>query len=327
MEAPQERDRPCHSAVVIIATHGRASLLERSLRSLEDCDAPGVPVEVLVVENGGPTRSRDLCETIQYRYPLRYAFLPEPGKSRALNLALETSAADLAIFFDDDVRLDRGTLRAFVEGANRYGRHHFFGGAVEVDYETPPPDWLRVHLPASARGWDLGKEQAVAKTEFLGANWAAFRDELVAAGGFPLEFGPSHGIRAVGEETEMQRRLEARSSSGIFIPSARVWHFVPGDRSTREWALDRRHRLRFTATLNNSGRAARWGTVPLWLWRQYAWHLGKVALARAFRFSPDRRIAIEMKLAEDRGAIAGHRERARRARRARKRQPPVPSTA
>ncbi|HET8650499.1 MAG TPA: glycosyltransferase [Gemmatimonadales bacterium] len=300
----------CRSAVAVIATHGRAALLERTLQSLAACDDPGVPFEVLVIENGAPAQSERICTATQYRYPLQYHFVPEPGKSGALNVALQRTAADLVIFLDDDIRLEPATLRVYVEAANRYGRGHFFGGAVAADYESPPPDWLVPHLPASVCGWDLGREQAPPNPEFLGANWAAFREELLAAGGFALDFGPGPGVRAVGQETEMQRRLRRAGVRGIFLPGARIWHYVPAERCTADWALDRRFRVRYASVLTRANGLPRFGAVPLWLWRQYGWHLIQSLISRPL--PPARRIARQILLAEDRGSIHGYRALARK---------------
>lgn len=107
----------------------------------------------------------------------------------------------------------------------------------------------------------------------------------------------------------MQRCLRRAGAQGIFLPDARIWHYVPTDRCTAEWALDRRFRVRYASVLVRADRP-RFGAVPLWLWRQYGWHLLQSLVCRPL--PPARRIARQMLLAEDRGTIHGYRALARK---------------
>lgn len=56
-------------------------------------------------------------------------------------------------------------------------------------------------------------------------------------GGFNERRGPGTGVR--GQEYDMQERLLAAGVVGRYLPDALVWHYVPRERCSPEWALAR----------------------------------------------------------------------------------------
>jgi len=245
---------------VAIATHDRSELLERTLSSLAQCRIPDGFCGTLVVENG----SRAGAEAIVSRAPAairpRYLFEPVGNKSRALNLVLQ-EAGGLVIFLDDDVRVGPELLDAYVRAAHAAGPGHFFGGPVAPDYEQAPPQWLVKFLPLSARGWTLDDPASLAsKPFFLGFNWAAYVDDLTRVGGFNDQFGPGAVTGSVGQEGEMQRRLVAGGVTARFVAEALVHHWVPRDRCSADWALDRAYRdgIRMGLQRADGSQAAKW---------------------------------------------------------------------
>lgn len=147
------------------------------------------------------------------------------------------------VFTDDDVRFDRNILVAYSEAASNHARGCFFGGPVEVDYEAEPPQWLKSYLPGSARGWSYAPEDCNGKPPlFLGANWAAFKTDLEAVGFFAESMGPGATTKAVGQETEIQFKLRKAGIRPVYVPDAKVWHYVPAERCSLEWTLNREYR-------------------------------------------------------------------------------------
>jgi hypothetical protein len=115
-----------------------------------------------------------------------------------------------------------------------------------VDYEEAPPGWLNPYLPPSAKGWSLGDEPiAITEPDALGFNWCAYRSSIQRLGGFNEERGP--GTEARGQERDMQERMLHAGIPGFYLPDAMVWHFVPRERCSPEWALARvRQTARFS---------------------------------------------------------------------------------
>jgi GT2 family glycosyltransferase len=223
--------------IIMIATAGRAELLERTLASIAAAEKPPTYRETLVIENGEQCGTQEKVERFAAAINARYLHVPMPSKSNALNVALQSCGHELIVFLDDDCRLEPRTLMAYADAAEAGGRH-YFGGPIGIDYEEEPPDWLKVVLPFSARGFDLGPEPIeIRLPDFLGINWAARAEDLREAGGFDVSFGPGTG--ASGQETAMMQRLLDLGLTGRYLPEALVWHFVPRERCSVEWAIAR----------------------------------------------------------------------------------------
>lgn len=227
--------------VVVIPTAFRNQLLRRTLQSLSECEIPKSLDEVVIVENGDKGDAERFCDELKGRLPIRYLHVEIANKSVALNTAFESLKGKLAIMFDDDVRFETGILMAFESAAKR--RHEFppksfFAGLVLADYEDKPAEALHPYLPGSVMGWTLGNEEVVFdQPDALGANLAVFADDVLALSGFSTELGP--GTASRGQESDMQSRLLNEGGKGVFLPDAVLWHYVPKERCTEEWALKR----------------------------------------------------------------------------------------
>ena len=212
--------------------------------------------------------------------------MPVANKCAALNRALEMLGGGLVFFADDDVRFSPQVLEEYSRAAQGVTHGCFFGGPTGVDYETAPPNWLKAYLPQSAVGWpEAGRVLDLADPSqiFLGFNWAAFADDIKQAGGFNPLRGPGSRTGVLGDESEMQQRLASRGAQKVFVPDALVWHYVPSERCSAQWALRRRYGggLEMGAAYVYNG--PRILGYPRWMWRRLAgtafrliWH----ALAR-----------------------------------------------
>jgi hypothetical protein len=76
-------------------------------------------------------------------------------------------------------------------------------------------------------------------TFFLGANWAAYSEDLRRQGGFDVNFGPGSASGARGQESNMQARLQRAGVGPEYLPAAMVWHHVPKERCSAAWSLRR----------------------------------------------------------------------------------------
>lgn len=302
------------STIILIATHGRPDLLRRTLESLAESEESGFfeQVEVEVVENGGRQGAGEVCEAVSERLPVRYRFVPEAGKSNALNVAVGEARADLLCFYDDDVRVGPGTTSEFIRGARKYGAGHFFGGPLGIDFEERPPEWLERYLPPSHVGWSLGDEEIFHdEPDFIGTNWAVFRDDLERAGRFDDRLGPNAEYRMLGQEREAQMRLLANGCRGVYLPEAGARHYVPKERCTLAWARDRRYRAGMSEVLMGRFNEdyPRIGGIPRFMWRQCAQDAIKAFGARLLLPEGPRLARYEMKWAMSLGTARGYRMR------------------
>ena len=246
---------------VLIPTHGRPSLLARTLSSVAACARPPGYAGCVVVENGPASGAEGAVAAAAAAAPeagFRYLHHGRSNKSAALNAALAGLSASgpgahLAVFFDDDVRVSPGALSAYAEAAAAHPSGAFFGGPVACDYEAKPDADLLPLFPRSVQGYELD-DRGVMADEYLGFNWAAWVPEVVSAGGFDPSYGPGSATGARGQESEMQRRLRDAGARSVFVPTAEVYHYVPVARCSPGWAIRRAYH-----SATRLGRLARRG--------------------------------------------------------------------
>ncbi len=254
------------NASIVIVSHGRPEMLQRTLESLANCRRPNATLRTIVVENGYDAGARDVVGKAAPHLNAVWEFEPSQIKSVALNSALQICGSDLVIFFDDDVRVSPESLCAYVEVARAAGPGHFFGGPIQPEYEVWPPDWLRRFLPHSARGLQLpeGRSKPVPDIYFLGFNWAAFGEDLIRCDGFSADFGPGTKLGG-GDETFLQWRMRRSGLTGLAVPDALVWHAVPTGRCSPEWVLRRTYGGGFNSGILAEQRARDRGeTLNAW---------------------------------------------------------------
>jgi O-antigen biosynthesis protein len=95
---------------VVICTHNRPALLERSLRWLRQVDS--LEFSVLVVDSA-PNSSE--TKSVARRYEAEYAVSPLKGLSRARNVGIRTTRADIIVYLDDDMLPHKRWLRSLIE--------------------------------------------------------------------------------------------------------------------------------------------------------------------------------------------------------------------
>ena len=236
---------------VVIATREREALLARTLAAVWRLPATGRIRGTIVVENGRRAGTEALVRAAPAGLGARYLFESAGNKSKALNAALAQIGEGLVVFLDDDIRVGPDLLEAYrrplVHTANTLHPTDAPPGTSSADQwkrstRGRPSDWLIEFLPASARGWRPNDPTEVKqKALFLGFNWAAFASDLRRVGGFSERLGPGSDA-GVGDEREMQLSLIAAGLEGQYVPQALVHHWVPRDRCSPQWALERAYR-------------------------------------------------------------------------------------
>jgi len=275
---------------LLIATAGRADLLGSTLRSLAACDIPASLASVIVIENGPACGSELVCRQSYGDLNVRYAWTPEPNKSLALNTALQQIPDhSLIVFSDDDIRFTPKTLVAFEQSAANAAPNKFFGGPFGCDYEVAPPPWILPYLPLSAIGWQPNEKTFDPRSgSFLGFNWAAYCYDIKRLGGFDPNFGPGSPTGATGQESNMQRRMRAAGMTAQLVPDAHVFHFVPANRCSIDWAVHRARRNGISRGVAYRNRSV--PEIALNLWGYSIGLLTSTAAKALTRSIPDSRL-------------------------------------
>ncbi|HET7313360.1 glycosyltransferase family 2 protein [Salinisphaera sp.] len=298
-----------YRVAVLIVTHGRSERLSLTLQALKSSDLGDIH-EILVVENGATeAQSESECLGWGGPMPIDYCAIRDSRKTRALNVGLERTKADFVCFLDDDVRVYEHTLATYVDAARRYGRGFFFGGPHDPEGGAPPPNWLRPFLPASAVGLSAGASEYVGDDTFLlGFNWAAFKSDIQACGGFPEYLGPNALYPCMGDETAMQERMVAKGMHSVYLPKARSRHYVPSERCSYAFAVKRAYIGGVTKTLVDEleGHKSRQKLPSKWRFNILARLWFKTTVAKLSGYDKSERIADELQKNHQLGAIVGY---------------------
>ena len=227
------------SVSVVIATRNRSVLLGRTLDALGRQRWPREAMEVIVADNGSTDDTRGVVQAANADgLPVRYLFVAPPGKSYAVNAALQLTRGELIAFTDDDVQPDPEWLAGLAHGFAD-NRVDFVAGRILPIWEVAPPAWMSpslhgvlaipdngtVPLPISADG--------SASVMPIGANMAVRARVVARLGGLRTDLGKLEGSLRTGEDHEFFLRLLQAKYRGVYEPAALVRHLVPASRLHR----------------------------------------------------------------------------------------------
>jgi glycosyltransferase involved in cell wall biosynthesis len=228
---------------IIICTHNRADLLQKTLDSLLhllDIEL----VEIIIVNN----HSHDHTEAVIEHYLLHnedklaiYSLYESTlGLSAARNAGIRAASSALVAFLDDDAIPAKLWIRTILNTFNQNPQVMAMGGRITPRFETSRPHWLIKPFELPLTIVDLGDDirEYPAKLHPYGANMA-MRKIVLESKLFPLELGRKGNVLLSGEESWIFRNLSKEGKLILYHPLMSVEHFIPADRLTREWMTQR----------------------------------------------------------------------------------------
>jgi glycosyltransferase involved in cell wall biosynthesis len=224
---------------IVICTHNRASNLDAVLANLalQVCN-DAVRWRVLVVDNASTDATAQVVAAHRAKEALpelRYVFEPVLGLTTArLRGARETTAPWIA-FVDDDNLLDPGWLEAIIGAIGSHGDAGGVGGRVTLDWEAPPPGYLK-EFGFCFAAQDHGAAECVVES-IAGAGMVLSRRALRDSGWLdqPLVADRIGSKLISGGDVEMVQRVRAAGYDLWFIPDAVLRHRIPASRMTRRY--------------------------------------------------------------------------------------------
>jgi GT2 family glycosyltransferase len=201
------------TASIIVPTRLRADYLEVALASIA-AQAAAAGAELIVVDDGPDERTQAAAQ----RHGARYvAHARSRGLNAARNSGIDSAAADLLVFVDDDVEVRPGWLDALIAADGGAGTDvGVLTGPIHARLEDhrfrscgreDPPITTQDHGPADrevSRAW--------------GANMAVRRSAIARAGRF------DETRELYGDEQEWQDRLLAAGGRIRYVAAAALDH-------------------------------------------------------------------------------------------------------
>jgi arylsulfatase A-like enzyme/GT2 family glycosyltransferase len=305
---------------LLICTHNRANLLERTLASINAAKRPAMPVQILVAANACSDDTVARMQAYQSQQigrgwlPLRLIEVPTPGKSHALNRAIPESGTELTAFVDDDHRVDAHYLVAIEQAAQAWPDAGLYCGRILPDWDGSEPAWVhdegpyRIY-PLPVPRYDQGDAPKTITAEVGpipgGGNLVVRRHMFELAGQFSTELGPHGHDLGGGEDSEYVLRALTRGVRCQYTPDIVQHHYVDTERLQLGYLLKKSYqRTRSTARIHGGG------SVPLYMWRklaEYGFH-GLFSLSWAKRRFYWVRTAAALGEIQGRGE-SGHRKK------------------
>ena len=256
------------TASVIIASRNRAASLAQALDQV-GAQAKRLGARIIVVDNGSTDETPHVLRRLSLSLPLTVIVEPTPGKSRALNRALEVADADLLVFTDDDMAFAPDWIEELVGAAERWPAHGIFCGPILLDLPGDLPEHLRGHdfLKTAYCQFDgPGDQQPIAGNPY-GGNFAV-RRTVVGGERFHHKFGAGRDD-PTGEDTHFLMRMRSRGGAAVFVPGAWVRHRIESHQFEESWLFERSFRAgREWALLQRDSSSVRLSGVPRHLWRR-----------------------------------------------------------
>ncbi len=305
---------------VLISSHNRAELLERTLRYLNEARRPrDWSVDVLVAANA----CNDGTHAFLDRYVLdaagppaqngalrvRWVAEPKPGKSHALNCAIPLLTSERVAFVDDDHRVDIAYLEGVCKAATTYPGADIFCGRILPDWTGSEPSWVRDEgpyriYPLPVPRYDLGDSPLPSphETATPGGGNLVLRTALFdRVGDFSTAYGPVGRGLGGAEDHEWVLRAIAAGAHVQYVPDIVQYHYVDPTRLHLGYVMRKAYERSASAVrLGGTGKGGR--LVPAYMFRK----AGEYSLAVLASSGAQQRRFQLVRLAASLGEIKGH---------------------
>lgn len=234
---------------VVICTHNRAKILEKTLQSFLSLDIRALEdVELIVVDNKSNDDTKEIFDRSVNNFVVdtRYVFEPVLGISNARNRGIREARGQWIAFVDDDVYFDRAWLIEIEHTISAFPDAACISGAVLPHYEVarpnwldPDPAWLNMESMFSITIFGNEARYLASNETPVGANFAFRLAEIRLLDGFSGVLG-RHGKNLLSkEESELYFRFNREGFRAVSAPKAIVHHRIPPDRTTKNWMVRR----------------------------------------------------------------------------------------
>ncbi len=139
---------------VLICTRNRAQSLKLTLDCLLASYRVGLPIEIVICDNGSQDETSRIVDGYRERLPLRYIREEREGKAYCLNRILDAGGLGRIVAeIDDDMSPEPDWIQGVLASCERRPDVDVFGGHVYIVWPPGPvPVWAR-ECRSDVRGW------------------------------------------------------------------------------------------------------------------------------------------------------------------------------
>ena len=237
---------------VLICTHNRVKLLERTLKYLNAAERPdNCRISLFIIANACTDETSEFLKNYSITrenknlLPLNWLEESIPGKSNALNSAIPKLDATITAMVDDDHRVDRNYFVAIKNAVIRYADADFFCGKIIPDWDGTEPAWVhnqgkyRIY-PLPVPHFDLGYETMQVTREIAvpgGGNLVIKTRLFKQIGFFSTDLGPVGHNLGGGEDYQWVVRAYEAGAKLQYIPDLLQFHYVDIQRLTLRYVI------------------------------------------------------------------------------------------
>ena len=222
---------------LIVCTYNNASLLQRTLESLENLTVAGhIKWSVLVVDNNCTDNTAAVVEQFINHGVLRIQIVVEKtqGLTAARVCGVKHTNAEWIAFIDDDCLLARDWIEQAASFLQVHPACKLFGGRINLFWEEQPPSYV-VYFPFAFAGKNHGDNPHPVKS-VAGAGMVVNRKALENSGWVNEQLLEDRiGKRLVsGGDVEICLRVGARYELW-YNPACKLQHIIPQQRVSRKY--------------------------------------------------------------------------------------------
>jgi glycosyltransferase involved in cell wall biosynthesis len=231
---------------VVICAYNSSSRIEPTLRSLFAQHLPGVPFEIIVVDNASTDHTALLCNELRERFSFKGRFNIVTEKQSGLNYArlkgLQTSLYNWVLFCDDDNHLFPDYLQTAWNILNGNESIGALGGTGIPLFEEEEPGWFVRYGHSFATGEQSAADGKLTQkpAELYGAG-TFFRKDLllrIFENGFETIMTDRKGAQLVsGGDVEWCYLVQLAGYEIWYSSQLKFYHLMPAGRMKWEYYL------------------------------------------------------------------------------------------
>ena len=205
---------------VVIPTYNRSALLRSAVDSVLAQDTH-VPFEIVIVDNNSQDDTAAVVRSLMDGR-VRYVLEREQGNAHARNRGVETAAAGIIAFIDDDVTVASNWLTSLKQALDARQDLSFVGGKVLPQWNGAPPSWVTPEHWAPLALLDYGPDELIIAGKsprgLLTANIAFRRSVFDEVGRFSPHLQRVKDFIGSMEDTEFLMRVCRSGKQGMYLP-------------------------------------------------------------------------------------------------------------